>query len=65
VDIYPAPVRKAVVRLSLDRMTKLIGKDIPVETVKTILYSLDIHITDETPGELTLEILLQSRCHRS
>ncbi len=56
VDIYPAPVRKAVVRLSLDRMAKLIGKDIPVETVKTILYSLDIHITDETPGELTLEI---------
>jgi phenylalanyl-tRNA synthetase beta chain len=56
VDIYPAPVRKAVVRLSLDRMTKLIGKDIPVETVKTILYSLDIQITDETPGELTLEI---------
>ncbi len=56
VDVYPAPVRKAVVRLSLDRMTKLIGKDIPVETVKTILYSLDINITDETPGELTLEI---------
>lgn len=56
VDIYPAPVRKAVVRLSLDRMTKLIGKDISVEIVKTILYSLDINITDETPGELTLEI---------
>ncbi len=56
VDIYPAPIRKAVVRLSLDRMAKLIGKDIPVETVKTILYSLDIQITDESPGELTLEI---------
>jgi phenylalanyl-tRNA synthetase beta chain len=56
VDIYPAPVRKAVVRLSLDRMAKLIGKEIPVETVKTILYSLDIQITEETPGELTLEI---------
>jgi phenylalanyl-tRNA synthetase beta chain len=55
-DVYPAHVRKAVVRLSLDRMTKLIGKEIPVETIKTILYSLDIHITDETPGELTLEI---------
>jgi phenylalanyl-tRNA synthetase beta chain len=56
VDIYPSPVRKAVVRYSLDHMTRLIGKEIPVETVKTILYSLDIHITSEEPGMLTLEI---------
>ncbi len=56
VDIYPAPVRKAVVRYSLERMARLIGKEIPVETVKTILYSLDIHITAEEPGFLTLEI---------
>ncbi|MDM8001512.1 MAG: phenylalanine--tRNA ligase subunit beta [Bacteroidota bacterium] len=56
VDIYPSPVRKAVVRYSLDRMNRLIGKEIPVETVKTILYSLDIHITAEEPGLLTLEI---------
>lgn len=56
VDIYPSPVRKAVVRYSLDRMTRLIGKEIPVETVKTILYSLDMHITAEEPGYLTVEI---------
>ncbi|HSO76979.1 MAG TPA: hypothetical protein VLQ76_00295, partial [Bacteroidales bacterium] len=56
VDIYPSPVRKAVVKLSFDRLKKLIGKEIPVETVKTVLYSLDIHITDESPESLTLEI---------
>ncbi len=56
IDIYPAPVRKAVVRYSLDRMTKLIGKEIPDETVKTILYSLDINITGEETGILHLEI---------
>jgi len=56
VDIYPSPVRKATVKLSFDRLKKLIGKEIPVETVKTILYSLDIHITDETPDSLTLEV---------
>ncbi len=55
-DIYPSPVHRAVVRYSLNRMTRLIGKSIPVETVKTILYSLDIHITDETSDILTLEI---------
>ena len=37
-------------------MTRLIGKEIPVETVKTILYSLDMHITAEEPGYLTVEI---------
>jgi len=56
IDIYPEPVRKAVVRYSLDRMIKLIGKKIPDETVKTILYSLDINITGEEPGILHLEI---------
>ncbi|MEZ5019475.1 MAG: phenylalanine--tRNA ligase subunit beta [Bacteroidales bacterium] len=56
VDIYPSPVRKAVVKYSLDRMTRLIGKEIPLETVKTILYSLDMHITAEEPGYLTVEI---------
>lgn len=56
VDIYPAPVRKAVVKYSLSRMARLIGREIPVETVKTILYSLDIHIAAEEPDMLTLEI---------
>jgi len=56
VDVYPSPVRKAIVKYSIDRMTRLIGKEIPVETVKTILWSLDIHITGEEPGILTLEI---------
>jgi len=37
-------------------MARLIGKEIPLETVKTILWSLDIHITGEEPGKLTLEI---------
>ena len=55
-DIYPSPVKKAVVEYSLDRMNRLIGKDIPLETVKTILNSLDIQITGEKPGSLTLTI---------
>jgi phenylalanyl-tRNA synthetase beta chain len=55
-DIYPVPARKAVVRFSLDRMNKLIGREIPVETVKTILYSLEIRIASETADVLTLEI---------
>ena len=56
IDIYPSPVRKAVVRLSPDRMYRLIGREIPPETVRTILNSLDIRITEETKELLSLEI---------
>lgn len=55
-DIYPSPVRKAVVKLSLDHVRKLIGREIPSETIKTILYSLDIRIVDESTGVFTVEI---------
>lgn len=56
VDIYPSPARKPVVKLSLDRTKRLIGKEIPIETIKTILYSLDIKITDESNRILTVEV---------
>ncbi len=56
VDVYPKPVRKVTVSYSPDRMAKLIGEEIPSATVRTILNSLDIHITDETSDRLTLEI---------
>jgi phenylalanyl-tRNA synthetase beta chain len=55
-DIYPKPVSKAVIRYSLDRMARLIGKEIPGETVRTILNSLDIKIIEEASDILTLEI---------
>lgn len=56
VDIYPNPVKKRVVRHSLSRMARLIGKEIPAGTVRTILKSLDIQITGEQHDILTLEI---------
>jgi len=55
-DFYPKPVSKAVIRYSTDRMAKLIGKEIPGETVRTILNSLDIKIIEEESDILTLEI---------
>jgi len=55
-DTYPKPVSKAIIKYSLDRMTKLIGKEIPRATVMTILNSLDIRITEDAQDTLTLEI---------
>ena len=55
-DIYPTPVEKATVNLAYKKVNSLIGKEIPVETVKNILRSLEIEIEQENGEELTLRI---------
>lgn len=44
VDIYPEPVQPFPVELSYDEITRLIGIEIPAETVDSILKSLEIEI---------------------
>ncbi len=56
IDIYPEPVQPAEVKYSLERMARLTGKEIPEETVRTILASLDIKVTGSGPGWLMLRI---------
>lgn len=55
-DIYPQSVENAVVKLSCKKINNLIGKEIPDETVKDILSSLEISIENQTDDELTLRI---------
>jgi len=56
VDIYPEPVKRAVIEVSYKNINRLIGKTIDVSVVKNILYQLDIKIISETSDNLTLEI---------
>ncbi len=58
IDVYPSAVKKAIVDLSYKHTTRLIGKEIPAETIKTILKSLDIRILNEDTNGLKLEIPL-------
>lgn len=55
-DIYPCVVNKPCVTLSYEKANSLIGKEIPQETVKSILESLEIEIESETETELMLRI---------
>lgn len=55
-DIYPVPVEKPQVILSYEKVSSLIGKDIPEKTVTSILESLEIEIEDETENEVSLRI---------
>ena len=55
-DVYPEPMKNAVVELSYEYVHNLVGKAIPVETIKAICESLEMKVLDETPEALTLEI---------
>lgn len=51
VDVYINPVEDTPIELSLNYTHRLIGKEIPVDTIKTILESLDIKVKGEEPGK--------------
>lgn len=56
IDCYPQPIEPFAVELSLDYLRRLIGKDIPTDTVKTILHGLEIEIAAETDDVLKLRV---------
>lgn len=47
VDVYPIPVDNFRVELNIQNVYRLIGKIIPIETIKKIINSLDITIERE------------------
>ena len=56
VDNYPTPITNFIVDLKYDYVTSLIGKEIPTETIKSIVNSLEMKIKAETAEGLTLEV---------
>lgn len=55
-DLYPNKIEDFQVFLSFENTTKLIGQEIPKETIKSILTSLDIKVNSVTEGGLGLTI---------
>ena len=55
-DIYPNPIADFKVELKYDYVNSLIGKEIPAETVKSIVTSLEMKIEDESAEGITLSI---------
>ena len=55
-DVYPEPMQNAVVDLTYKYVHDLVGKDIPVDKIKSICESLEMKVLSETPEALTLEI---------
>ena len=55
-DVYPEPIKNAVVDLSFKYVHDLVGKDIDPEVIKAICLSLEMEIKYENEQGLTLEI---------
>lgn len=55
-DIYPSPVAPYTVEITYNKINSLIGKVIPVETVKSILASLEIEVVSENEEGMTLHV---------
>ena len=55
-DVCAAPVQDFRVELSYEKVHTLIGKVIPVETIKSIVTSLEMKIVNETAEGITLDV---------
>ncbi|GGX32555.1 phenylalanine--tRNA ligase subunit beta [Aquimarina muelleri] len=56
IDLYPKKIEDFQVFLSFENTTKLIGEELPPETIKKILTSLDIKINSVTESGVGLTI---------
>ncbi|WP_047545686.1 phenylalanine--tRNA ligase subunit beta [Psychroserpens sp. Hel_I_66] len=56
MDFYPKKIEDFQVRLSFENTRKLIGQEIPKETIKQILSSLDIKVNNVTETGLGLTV---------
>ena len=56
VDIYPKKIEDHQVFLNFENTTRLIGEEIPAETIKSILTSLDIKINNVTEAGIGMTI---------
>lgn len=55
-DVYPQPMETAKVNLEYDYVNTLIGKEIPVKTIKNICESLEMKIISESDKGVELDI---------
>lgn len=53
-DLYPNPIERRSVNLRYNRCSQVLGHEIPVETIKTILDALDFETIAETAEGLAL-----------
>jgi phenylalanyl-tRNA synthetase beta chain len=57
-DVYPVPAGPYTVEVAYEKINKLIGKEIPKETIRNILSNLEIAVVSETNTGMTCHVPL-------
>lgn len=55
-DIYPTPIERVRVEINYKRIFNIMGKEIPVDTIKSILSMLDIEVESENAEGMTVRV---------
>ncbi|HJD92130.1 MULTISPECIES: phenylalanine--tRNA ligase subunit beta [Bacteroides] len=55
-DFYPTPIEDFRVKLNFDKMNRLVGKEIPTDTVLRIVTSLEMKVLEQSAEGLTLAV---------
>jgi len=55
-DVYPEPIKNAVVDLKFDYVNSLIGKELTEDTIKNICQSLEMKVLAEDVKGMTIEV---------
>ena len=55
-DLYPVKINPARVTLDFDYAHRLVGKDIPADTITSILRSLEMEVIDINEREVTVDV---------
>ncbi|MBK9388986.1 MAG: phenylalanine--tRNA ligase subunit beta [Bacteroidetes bacterium] len=56
IDIYPVPIKRALIEVNYNNITRLIGKSIDRSVIRRIISLLDIVILEEKGENLLLEV---------
>lgn len=56
IDIYPEPIQDFKVEVSFQNIARIIGKEIPADTIASILESLDIKVEKKDQKGMTLKV---------
>ncbi|MBO6187457.1 MAG: phenylalanine--tRNA ligase subunit beta [Prevotella sp.] len=55
-DVYPEPIKNAIVELEYNYINRLVGKELGIDVIKSICQSLEMKVLGETSDGLTLEV---------
>ena len=56
IDVYPNQIKPVQIELNYQKIFDLVGKEFPINVIRTALMSLDFHISEENEDGMTVQV---------